>query len=153
MAQLVKNLPATWETWVQSLGWEDPLEMGMASVFGILAWRLQYPGLENSMDCIVHGDAKSRTWLSDFSLFTVVKNKSASFFPCLTNQRWIPHSEVCWFCDLKHATSPCLSELHLSNEDNNSIHYIGWLGRLNKIMDIKHSTNGSLKHICWNGHI
>ena len=87
MAQLVKNLPATWETWVQSLGWEDPLEMGMASVFGILAWRLQYPGLENSMDCIVHGDAKSRTWLSDFSLFTVVKNKSASFFPCLTNQR------------------------------------------------------------------
>ena len=45
-------------------------------------------------------------------------------------------------------TSPCLSELRLSNEDTNSIHYIGWLGRLNKIMDIKHSTNGSLKHIC-----
>ena len=31
MAQLVKNLPATWETWVQSLGWEDPLEKGMAA--------------------------------------------------------------------------------------------------------------------------
>ena len=28
MAQLVKNLPAMWETWVQSLGWEDPLEKG-----------------------------------------------------------------------------------------------------------------------------
>ena len=28
VAQLVKNLPATWETWVQSLGWEDPLEKG-----------------------------------------------------------------------------------------------------------------------------
>ena len=31
MAQSVKNLPATWETWVQSLGWEDPLEKGMAA--------------------------------------------------------------------------------------------------------------------------
>ena len=40
MAQLVKNLPAMWETWVQSLGWEDdPLEKGKATHFGILAWR------------------------------------------------------------------------------------------------------------------
>ena len=39
MAQLVKNLPTTWETWVQPLGWEDPLEKG-----------LQYCGLGNSMD-------------------------------------------------------------------------------------------------------
>ena len=31
VTQLVKNLPATWETWVQSLGWEDPLEKGMAA--------------------------------------------------------------------------------------------------------------------------
>ena len=38
MAQLVKNPPAMWETWVQSLGWEDPLEKGMAIHSGILAW-------------------------------------------------------------------------------------------------------------------
>ena len=31
MAQMVKNLPAMWETWVQALGWEDPLEEGMAT--------------------------------------------------------------------------------------------------------------------------
>ena len=31
MAQLVKNLPAMWETWVRSLGWEDPLEKGKAT--------------------------------------------------------------------------------------------------------------------------
>ena len=31
VAQLVKNLPAMWETWVPSLGWEDPLEKGMAT--------------------------------------------------------------------------------------------------------------------------
>ena len=40
VAQLVKNLPAMWETWVQSLGWEDPLEEGMATHLSILAWRI-----------------------------------------------------------------------------------------------------------------
>ena len=51
-AQLVKNLPAVWETWVQSLGWEDPLEGK--------GYPLQYSGLENFMDCIVHRVTKSR---------------------------------------------------------------------------------------------
>ena len=37
IAQLVKNLPAMWETWVQSLGWEDPLEKGTATHSSILA--------------------------------------------------------------------------------------------------------------------
>ena len=46
VAQLIKNLPAMWETWVQSLDWEDPLE--------------------NSTDCTVHGVTKSWTRLSDF---------------------------------------------------------------------------------------
>ena len=53
MAQLVKNPPAMRETWVQSLGREDPLEKGKA-------YPLQCSGLENSMDCIVHGIAESR---------------------------------------------------------------------------------------------
>ena len=52
MAQLVKNLLAMLETWVRSLGWEDPLEKGWAI--------LQYSGLENSTGCIVHGVAKSQ---------------------------------------------------------------------------------------------
>ena len=42
VAQMVKNLPAVWETWVQSLGWEDPLEKGMATHSSILAWRLPW---------------------------------------------------------------------------------------------------------------
>ena len=54
VAQLVKNLPAMRESWVRSLGWEDPLEEGKG-------YPLQYFGLENSMDCIVHGVTKSRT--------------------------------------------------------------------------------------------
>ena len=39
VAQLVKNLPAMWETWVRSLGWEDPLEEGEATHTSIPAWR------------------------------------------------------------------------------------------------------------------
>ena len=39
VVQLVKNLPATWETWVRSLGWEDPWEEGMATHSSILSWR------------------------------------------------------------------------------------------------------------------
>ena len=52
MAQLVKNLPATWETWVQSLGWEDPLEEEMATHSSILAWKIPWteePGELQSM--------------------------------------------------------------------------------------------------------
>ena len=52
VAQMVKNLPALWETWVQSLGWEDPLEEGMATYSSILAWRIPWteePGRVQSM--------------------------------------------------------------------------------------------------------
>ena len=40
VAQAVKNPPAMWETWVSSLGWEDPLEKGMATHSSVLAWRI-----------------------------------------------------------------------------------------------------------------
>ena len=42
MAQIVKNLPALQETWVQSLGWEDLLEEEMATLSSILAWRIPW---------------------------------------------------------------------------------------------------------------
>ena len=42
VAQLVKNLPAMWETWVPSLGWEDPLEKGKATHSSVLAWRIPW---------------------------------------------------------------------------------------------------------------
>ena len=44
VAQLVKNPPAMWETWVRSLGWEDPLEKGTAAHSSILAWRIPWTG-------------------------------------------------------------------------------------------------------------
>ena len=42
VAQRVKNLPAMWDTWAPSLGWEDPLEKGKAAHSSILAWRIPW---------------------------------------------------------------------------------------------------------------
>ena len=42
VAQLVKNPPAVWETWVRSLGWEDRLEKGKATHSSILAWKIPW---------------------------------------------------------------------------------------------------------------
>ena len=63
VAQMVKNLPAMWQTWVRSLGWEKSLEEGMATHSSVLAWRI-------SMDrgagwATVHGITKSWRELSD----------------------------------------------------------------------------------------
>ena len=44
VTQMVKSLLAMWETWVRSLGWEDPLEKGMATQSSILAWRIPQTG-------------------------------------------------------------------------------------------------------------
>ena len=60
MAQLVKNLSAMWETWVLSIP-----GLGRSPGEG-KDYPLQYSGLENSMDCIVHGVPKSQTQLRDF---------------------------------------------------------------------------------------
>ena len=62
IAQLVKNLPAVQETLVRFLGWEDPLEKGMATHSSILACRIPWTNYA------VHGVTESRTRLSDFQL-------------------------------------------------------------------------------------
>ena len=51
VAQMVKNLPAMWDTQVRSLGWEDPLEKGMATHTSVIAWRISWtekPGISKS---------------------------------------------------------------------------------------------------------
>ena len=59
VAQTVKNLPATRETWVRSLGREDPLEEGMATHSSILAWRISMD--REAWRATVYGVAKSQT--------------------------------------------------------------------------------------------
>ena len=63
MSQMVKNLPAMQETWVWSLGWEDPLEEGMTTHSSTLAWRI--PMDREAWWATVHGITKSRTQRSD----------------------------------------------------------------------------------------
>ena len=65
VAQMVKNLPVMWETWVWSLGWEDPLEEDMATQFSILAWRI--PIDRGAWQTTVHRVAKSWNQLSDYA--------------------------------------------------------------------------------------
>ena len=62
--QMIKNLPAMQETWVQSMGWEDPLEEEMATHSSIFAWRIPWteePGRQQSVG------SQSQTRLSDFT--------------------------------------------------------------------------------------
>ena len=63
VAQMVKRLPAMQETWVQSVGREDPLEKEMATHFSILAWRI--PWTEEPSGLHSTGSQKSQTELSD----------------------------------------------------------------------------------------
>ena len=81
--QLVKNLPASLETWVQSLSWEDPLEKGKATHSNILPWRILWTFL------IVYGVTKSQTWLSDFHFFSLfpmeLASSSDSFYSVMSN--------------------------------------------------------------------
>ena len=70
VTQMVKNLPAMQETRIPSLGWEDPLEKGMATHSSILAWRIPWTEQENSMErtawqAIAHEATKSWTQLND----------------------------------------------------------------------------------------
>ena len=59
MSQTVKNLPVMGQTWVQSLGWEYPLEKGMASHSSVLAWRV--PKDKGAWQATVHVFAESDT--------------------------------------------------------------------------------------------
>ena len=63
VVQMVKNLPPVWETWIRSLGWEDPPEKGLATHSSILAWRI--PVDRGAWRATVHGVAKSQTQLSN----------------------------------------------------------------------------------------
>ena len=59
MVQMVKNPPAMQVGWIQSLGWEDPLEKGMVTHSSILAWRI--PPTEEPWQATVHGVTQSWT--------------------------------------------------------------------------------------------
>ena len=92
---MVKNPPAVQETWVRSLGWEDPLEKGF-----------QHSGLENSMDCIVHGVTKSRTWATFSYIYNICFSLSDLFHSVWqtlgssTSLQMIQHGAFLWLSNI-----------------------------------------------------
>ena len=81
VAQLVKNPPAVQKAWVQSLGWEYPLEEGMATHSSILAWRIPCTEESGGWWATVHEVTKSRhDWATKRSTVTL-QQTSASFWP------------------------------------------------------------------------
>ena len=88
MAQMVKNLPVMWENWVQSLGWEDLLEKGMATDSSILTWRIPWTEESESevtqscltlcdpMDCSLPGSSIHGTKLMEVMEFQQTYVKS-----------------------------------------------------------------------------
>ena len=97
LAQMVKNLPAMWETWVLSLGWENPLEEVMASYSNILAWRI--PMDRGAWQTTVHGVTKSQSWLS-------TKHKASQIY----------YLTVLWVISLTQFSSGQIQEFKVSTE-------------------------------------
>ena len=99
VAQLVKNPPAMQETWFQSLG------LGRSPGEG-KGYPLQYSGLENSMDCLVHGVTKSWTLLRDFHFWLLHILVVLSHFFTLQLPSLLPH--LSW-----HLSSSSLKHIFL----------------------------------------
>ena len=88
MTQMVKRLPTMRETPVRFLGWEDPLEKEIATHSSTLAWKNPMNG--GAWDAAVHGVAKSRTRLSDFT--------SKCIEICKENVKELFRQVLCNFC-------------------------------------------------------
>ena len=115
VAQAIKSQPAMQETWVWSLGWEDSPGEGNGNPF-------QYSCLENPMDggawqAIVHGVAKSQTWLSDFTF---------TFLSCLYSIQFPLNGNTSQIIVQYHGEGTAIkdrSSLH-SHKDISSLHFI-----------------------------
>ena len=111
MAQLVKNPPAMWETWVRFLGWEDPLEKGKATHPSVLAWRIPWA-------VIVCEVAKSQTRLSDSHLHSLPLQVSVQFSSVAQSRPTL--------CDLMNRITPGLPVHHqLLEFTQTHVHQVG----------------------------
>ena len=93
MAQMVKNLPAMWGNWVQSLGWEDPLEKDMATYSSILAWRIPWTEEPSRLK---ESQRVRHDWVTDmFTVIILIVNKKV--FSGLSLACVLPGSEGGFF--------------------------------------------------------
>ena len=77
VSQMVKTLPAIGETWVQSLGWEDPLEKGMATLSSTLTWEIPWMGEPGRLQSM----GSRQTRLSDFTFTFTLALQVILFIP------------------------------------------------------------------------
>ena len=86
VAQMVKNPPAMQETWVGSLGWEDPLEEGMATHSSILAWRVPWTEEPGGLQSIVSQRVRHDCMTKDSTAHTLPYSVHLhNFLPRITN--------------------------------------------------------------------
>ena len=85
-----------WETWVRSLGWEDPLEKEMATHSSSLAWKIPWIA-RGAWQATVHGVAKSQTQLSNFTSlqYSIVYIPHLHLFLCLWMYKLLPFLGYC----------------------------------------------------------
>ena len=92
MAQMVKNLPAMQETWVWSLGWEDPMDKGKATPSSILAWRIPWTVAQQA----VLGDSPGKTTGVDYHALLQGIFPTQGPNPGLLYYRWIYYHLSVW---------------------------------------------------------
>ena len=91
MAQLGKILPAMWETWVRSLGWEDPLKKGKATRSSVLAWRIIYSPwgrkeLDMTEQLSLHFFSPMKIWVQSLGLEDPLKKEMATHSSILAGE-------------------------------------------------------------------
>ena len=95
VAQLVKNPPAMWETWVQPLGWEDPLEKGAATHSSILAWRIPWTipwgyRVRHDWATFTHSHVKINSILWKITIFPKITIFQWFWYSRLLERSWGP---------------------------------------------------------------
>ena len=90
---MVKNLPGMWETWVQSLGWEDPLEKGMATHSSILAWRIPWAEEPGGLQS-VGSQRVGHDWATN--THTIVNLKGVSRCHYKWDRKWTVYQSLEW---------------------------------------------------------
>ena len=115
VAKLLKNLPAMWETWVWSLGWEDPLEKGTATHSSIPACRSPWT--------IVHGIPKSWIWLSNFHFHILWRPPLATSFPSLFLGLWSLKESTKLFLEEERFPMPNMFRKHQALRDKEAFYF------------------------------
>ena len=130
VAQMVRSLPAMQETWVWSLGWEDPLEKEMATHSSILAWKTPW-----TEEITVHGVAKSRIQLNNW-IERGVKKKE--LFPYWWN--WELLKKGCWAVCGCISVSVCCEQALVNTGQHGETEELGferWMaGFLHQLCDL-----------------